>query len=205
MTPRPRLLLFLVSIGASGCGAAQSEDARFKNALAQAPLMVNPAVSSAADPAVSSSWDSTYRMLSFSADEVCFLAEWNVPSHLAPSLEWKLEGWRSLDEDRGKVPHVMSRSVEVMERESVARIKANDPPIKDDVPPEIRALVPPLTPMRVCFEPTVIRPETRYLVISVDVTVGVDERHRTGAGWRLVAERRTSTGFRTPEAGNRTR
>ena len=47
-------------------------------------------------------------------------------------------------------------------------------------------MAPPLTPMRVCFEPTVIRPETRYLVISVDVTVGVDERHRTGAGWRLV-------------------
>lgn len=181
------MLLFAASLVAAGCAGAagQSEDERFRGALGGAPAMVNPALSGAADPAVSSNWDSTYRLLSFSAAEACFLAEWGVPAHLAPSLHFKLEAWRSLDEERDTVPHVMSRSVEVLDRETVARIKANDPPIKDDVPPEIRAQIPPLTPMRVCFAPTVIRPETRYLTIYVEY----DERHRTGAGWRLVAPR----------------
>lgn len=180
--PRPAALVLLVALG---CGAS-AEEARFRQALGQAPPMVNPALARAVDAAASSSWDSTYRMLSYSAAEACFLAEWNVPPHLAESLEFRLEGWRSLDEDRSAVPSVRSRSVELLDRAAVARIKANDPPIADEVPAEVRALAPPLTPMRVCFAPTVIRADTRYLVISVEY----DERHRTGAGWRLVAPRR---------------
>jgi hypothetical protein len=163
---RARILVTtLVVLASAGCAGAagQSEDERFRGALGQAPVMVNPSFTGAADPAVSSNWDSTYRMLSFSAAEVCFLAEWNVPAHIAPSLHFKLEAWRSLDEDRRTVPQVMSRSVDVLDGATVARIKANDRPIRDDVPPEIRAMAPPLTPMRVCFAPAVIRPESRYL------------------------------------------
>jgi len=181
----------LVALVAAGCAGAsgQSEDERFRGALAGAPAMVNPSLSGVADAAVSSSWDSTYRMLSWSADAVCFLAEWDVPAHLAPSLQWKLEGWRSLDEDRRTVPSATSRSVDIMDREAVARLKANDPPPSDDVPAEIRALKPQLTPMRVCFAPSVIRPQTRYLVIRVEVTDGGGRHHETGAGWRLVPPR----------------
>ncbi|HEU5059926.1 MAG TPA: hypothetical protein VFU21_25520 [Kofleriaceae bacterium] len=185
MTParfRSLVSVLLLSVAAGGCTAAQSEDARFRRAVAQTPPMINPALTRSVDPAVSSSWDSTYRMLSFSPREVCFLAEWNVPPHVAPSLQWQLEGWRSLDEDRRTVPRVVAHSIELVDRQVVARIKKDDPPAADDVPPEIRAMAPPLTPMRVCFRPTVIQPETRYLLIWVEP----DARHRTGAGWRLV-------------------
>ena len=196
--PAPRALIpaALLALAAAGCAGAQSDDARFRSALSQTPPMVNPRLSGVADPAVSSSWDSTYRMLSFSANQVCFLAEWDVPAHLAPSLHFKLEAWRSLDEDRRAVASAMSRSVEVLAREVVARIKANDPPIKDDVPPEIRAMRPTLTPMRVCFAPAVIRAETRYLVIGVEVVDGGGRDHQTGAGWRLVQPARPAAARR---------
>ena len=196
--PAPRILVSaaLLALAVAGCAGAQSEDDRFRSALSRTPPMVNPSLSGVADPAVSSSWDSTYRMLSFSASQVCFLAEWDVPAHLAPSLRFKLEAWRSLDEDRRAVPSTMSRSLEVLEPQAVARIKANDPPIKDDVPPEIRAMRPSLTPMRVCFAPAVIRPETRYLVIQVEVVDGDGRRHETGAGWRLVPPARPAAARR---------
>jgi hypothetical protein len=148
--------------------------------------MVNPALSQAADPAVSSSWDSTYRMLTFSPTEVCFLAEWDVPSQLAPSVRFTLEGWRSRDEDRSAVPSVGSSSMEIMARPDVASLKANDPPVKDDAPPEVRALRPQLTPMRVCFPSSVIHPETHYLVIQLAIDESNGRHHETGAGWRLV-------------------
>jgi hypothetical protein len=171
----------------TGCGGPQSQDARFKDALASAPPMVNPALSHAADPAVSASWDSTYRMLSFSPAEVCFLAEWDVPSQLAPSVRFTLEGWRSLDEERSTVPSVASSSMELMDREAVTSIKANDAPVKDDAPPEIRAMRPTLTAMHVCFPPSVIRPETGYLVLRLEVDESNGRHHETGAGWRLLA------------------
>lgn len=178
--------LLAAILALAGCAGAQSEDDRVRSALGQAPPMVNPALARAVDPAVSSSWDSTYRMLSFSASEACFLAEWDIPAHLAPSLQFKLEAWRSLDDDRRSVPSAMSRPIEILDGEAVAGIKAHDPPPPaDDVPPEIRALRPKLTPMRVCFAPSPIRPETRFLVISV----AYDAHHRTGAGWRLVPPR----------------
>jgi hypothetical protein len=155
--------------------------------------MVNPALSRAADPAVSASWDSTYRMLSFSPVEVCLLAEWDVPSQLAPSVRFALEGWRSLDEDRSSVPSVTSSSMEILDGTAVARIKANDPPAKDDAPPEIRALRSALTPMRVCFTPSVIRPETHYLVIRLAVDESNGRHHETSGGWRLVAPRASAS------------
>jgi hypothetical protein len=173
----------------AACSGAQSEDARFRNALSQTPPMINPAVSGAADPAVSSSWDSTYRMLSFSSEEVCFLAKWDVPSSLAPSVTFELEGWRSLDEDRSAVPSVASTSMEIMDADEVTRLEANDAPAKDDVPPEIRAMRPTLTPMRVCFPPSVIRPETRYLFLHLAVDEANGRHHETGAGWHLVVRR----------------
>jgi hypothetical protein len=51
------------------------------------------------------------RVLSFSPAEVCFLAEWDMPPQLAPSVRFALEGWRSLDEDRSFVPSVASSSI----------------------------------------------------------------------------------------------
>ncbi len=184
-----RVLAAVVSLAAACAGAAgQSEDDRFRSALGQAPPMVNPALSHAVDPAVSSNWDSTYRLLSYSTSEACFLAEWNVPAHLAPSLHFKLEGWLSLGQERQTVPFVMSRSVEVLDGATVARIKSADRPVDPAADPaaEARAMAPPLTPMRVCFPPTVIRSQTRYLTIFVEY----DAHHRTGAGWRLVPARR---------------
>jgi hypothetical protein len=91
------------------CGPP-SDDARFARALEQSPPMVHPALSGAADPTVSSSWDSTHRMLTFSPTEVCFLAEWDVPSSLAPSVRFTLEGWRSGDK-RSTVPTIDSSSM----------------------------------------------------------------------------------------------
>jgi hypothetical protein len=183
-------LLLAATLALGACGGAQSEDARFKSALGQAPPMVHPVLSGVADPAVSSSWDSTYRMLTFSSAEACFLAEWDVPAHLAPAVQFRLEGWRSLDEDRGRVAYVRSRSVEVLDQEVVAQIKAKDPPPRaDDIPPEIRALKPRLTPMRVCFPPGVIRSATRYLIIWLQVVDDGGRGHETGAGWRLVPPR----------------
>jgi hypothetical protein len=186
----PLRLAAIVALVAASCGGGQSEDARFKSALGQAPPMVHPALSGVADRAVSSSWDSTYRMLTFSPAEACFLAEWDVPVHLAPVVQFRLEGWRSLDEDRRQVAHVRSRSVEVLASDVVAQIKAKDPPPPaDDIPPQIRAFKPPLTPMRVCFPPAVIRSATRYLVIWLQVVDDDGRRHETGAGWRLVPPR----------------
>jgi hypothetical protein len=184
-----KTILALAALFTACAGAAQSDDARFRRALAQAPPMVNPALSHASDPAVSSSWDSTYRMLSFSPTEVCFLAEWDVPAHLAPTVRFTLEGWRSLDEDRGAVPSVASASMEILDSAAVADIKANDPPVKDDTPAEIRAMRPALTPMRVCFPPSVIGADTRYLAIKLAVDESNGRHHETGAGWRLVASR----------------
>jgi hypothetical protein len=40
--------------------------------------------------------------------------------------------------------------------------------------------------MRVCFAPSVIRPETRYLVLRLAVDESNGRRHETGASWRLV-------------------
>jgi hypothetical protein len=181
--------IVVVALLLTACAGAQSEDDRMRSALAQTPPMVNPALSNAADPAVSSSWDSTYRMLSFSPEGACFLAEWDVPAQLAPAVRFRLEGWRSLDEERRAVPAVASSSMEILDGQTVARIKANDPPVVDDVPPEVRALRPRLTPMRVCFAPSVIRRETRYLVIRLEVDEQGGRHHETGAGWRLVAPR----------------
>jgi hypothetical protein len=169
------------------CGGAQSEDARFRSALAQTPPMVNPALTQTVDPAISASWDSTYRLVSFSPAEVCFLAEWDVPSQLAPTVRFSLEGWRSLDDDRGTVPSVVSSSMELLTDEGVAHIKANDAPAKDDAPPEVRALRPGRTPMRVCFPSSVIGSETHYLVIKLAVDEPNGRHHETAGGWRLVA------------------
>jgi hypothetical protein len=181
--------LFVALLLVTACAGAQSEDDRFRSALAQTPPMVNPALSKAADPAISSSWDSSYRMLSFSPAGACFLAEWDVPAQLAPAVRFRLEAWRSLDEERRAVPSEAASSMEILDGQAVARIKANDPPVKDDVPPEIRALKPPLTPMRVCFAPSAIRPETRYLVIWLEVDETNGRHHETGGGWRLVPPR----------------
>ena len=183
-----RLLVAALLALTAACAGAQSEDDRFRSALAQTPPMVNPALSGAADPAVSSSWDSTYRMLSYSPAEACFLAEWDVPATLAPAVRFELEGWRSLDEERRTVPSVSARSMKILDAQVVAGIKAHDPPVKDETPPEIRAMRPTLTPMRVCFPPSVIKPQTRYLVIQAEVDDG-SRRHETGAGWRLVVPR----------------
>ncbi len=182
---RPILCLALLT----ACGAGQSDHEQFKSALTHTPPMVNPALTQAADPVVSSSWDSTYRMLSFSPDEACFLAEWDVPASLAPGVRFRLEGWRSLDEERRAVPAVASSSMQILEPDALARIKANDPPVADDVPPEIRAMRPRLTPMRVCFATWVIRPDTRYLVIRLAIDEDSGRHHETGAGWRLVPPR----------------
>jgi len=184
-----RFLVVALLLPACAGAAGQSDDERFRSALAEAPPLVNPSLSGAVDPAVSSSWDSTYRMLSFSPDAACFLAEWDVPGQLARSVRFTLEGWRSLDEERRAVPSVASTSMEILDSQTVQRIKANDPPVKDDVPPDVRALRPALTPMRVCFAPSVIRPQTRYLVIRLEVDDGSGRHHETGAGWRLVASR----------------
>jgi hypothetical protein len=74
-----------------------------------------------------------------------------------------------------------------MDRADVESLKANDPPMKDDAPPEVRGLRPQLTPMRVCFPPSVIRPETNYLVIQLVVDESNGRHHETGAAWRLMA------------------
>lgn len=169
----------------AACGA-QSEDARFRSALGQSPPMVNPAVSAAADPAIASSWDSTYRMLTFSSSEACFLAEWDVPAQLAPSVHFVLEGWRSTDDDRAKVPSVAPTSMEIMDADAVAAVKANDAPVNDGTPAEVRALRPKLTPMRVCFPPSAITSETHYLVLRLSIDEANGRHHETGASWRLV-------------------
>lgn len=171
---------------AAACGAP-SEDARFAQALESSVPMVNPAVSGAADAAVASSWDSTYRMLSYSPTEVCFLAEWDVPASLAPQVRFTLEGWRSTEETRSAVPSVDSTSMELLDSEAVAQIKSTDAPVHDDTPPEISRMRPKLTPMRVCFAPSVIRTETRYLVLRLAVDEANGRHHETGASWRLVA------------------
>jgi hypothetical protein len=43
--------------------------------------------------------------------------------------------------------------------------------------------------MRVCFPPSVIRPETRYLVLHLAVDEANGRHHETGAGWHLVVRR----------------
>lgn len=149
--------------------------------------MVNPAVSGAADPIVASSWDSTYRMLSYSSTEVCFLAEWDVPSSIAPQVRFTLEGWRSSEEKRSAVPSVDKTSMELLNSDAVEQIKSSDAPVHDDTPPEIARMRPTLTAMRVCFAPSVIRAETKYLVLRLAVDESNGRHHETGASWRLVA------------------
>jgi hypothetical protein len=175
-----------LSVLAASCGAP-SEDARFAKALESSVPMVNPALSGAADPVVASSWDSTYRMLSYSPTEVCFLAEWDVPSSLAPSVRFTLEGWRSSEDKRSAVPSVEKTSMELMNSDAVEQIKSNDAPVHDDTPPEVSRMRPRLTAMRVCFSPSVIRAETQYLVLRLDVDESNGRHHETGASWRLVA------------------
>lgn len=173
---------------AAACGAP-SEDARFARALESSVSMVNPAVSGAADPVVASSWDSTHRMLSYSPAEVCFLAEWDVPSTLAPKVRFTLEGWRSSEEKRSAVPSVDSTSMELLNSDAVEQIKSGDAPKHDDTPAEVSRMRPKLTAMRVCFAPSVIAADTRYLVLRLAVDESNGRHHETGASWRLVASK----------------
>jgi hypothetical protein len=102
-------------------------------------------------------------------------------------VRFSLEGWHTVDDKRSAVPTVASSSMEILDAEAVASIKANDPPVKDDTPPEVRAMRPKLTAMRVCFPSSVIGRDTGYLVLRLAVDESNGRHHETGATWRLVA------------------
>ena len=105
-----------------------------------------------------------------------------------PQLRLKLEGWRSLGEDRAKVRKLSSVGAEVLDAETLARVVHYD--VSADgrgraVAVERRDQEQAMysTALKVCFGyPHHVFRSARYLVVSVEA----DERHRTGAGWRLV-------------------
>jgi hypothetical protein len=174
----------------TGCaGTALSDHDRFRQALVKAPEMITP-VAGKADPIPSGSWDSQFRMISYSHAATCFLAQWSVPPELAPTLQFKLAGWRSLD-DGETAPTITSASVEVLSAEMLAKVTYYDGYVNRraklvtlvERPDKAQAMYD--TAMRVCFSaPATVLASARYVVITVDA----DAHHRTGAGWKLVPQ-----------------
>jgi hypothetical protein len=182
--------LFVAATMFVGClpSPESAQQERFKQAVLKAPPMGNPATSGRVDPVASGNWDSSFRMISFTPSEVCFLAEWNVPPSLAPSLPFKLAGWRNADETAESAPTLTSKSVEVLDSATLAKVKHYDVYTNERgdhatmIERRDKEQAMYETAMRVCFPSARdMLASARYLVITVDA----DERHRTGAAWQL--------------------
>lgn len=183
------LLLAAVSSLAASCfpSAEAMQQDRFRKALLQAPEMDNPAVTGKVDPVVTGNWDSSFRMESYTPTEICFVVEWNVPPSLAPSLPFKLAGWRTAEETAGTAKTVTSTRVEVLDSATLAKVKHYDVSVNargdrmTAVERSDKEQAMYQTGMRVCFaDAKELLAPARYLVITVEA-----ERHQTGAGWRL--------------------
>jgi hypothetical protein len=184
-----RSLLALVLVAGCFAGASSDQD-RIRRSLAQSPAMVNPAITGVVDHTQGGNWDSAFMMISYAPDRACFLVEWNVPEDLAPSLRFKLAGWRSTKETTDTAPFRASNSVEVLDAKTLATVKHYDVHVGGrsalvvERPDKEQAMYH--TAMRVCFpDVAVVLANAQYLLITVDA----DARHRTAAGWRLVPAR----------------
>jgi hypothetical protein len=183
-----RALLALVLV--AGCFAGPSDTDRIRRSLAQSPAMVNPAITGVVDHTQGGNWDSAFMMISYAPERACFLVEWNVPEDVAPSLRFKLAGWRNTNETTETAPFRASNSVEVLDAKTLATVKHYDVHAGGNTaliverPDKEQAMYQ--TAMRVCFpDVAVVLEKAQYLLITVEA----DERHRTGAGWRLVSTR----------------
>lgn len=181
-----RMSLVLVLV--AGCFAQVSDQDRIRRSLVHSPAMVNPAITGVPDGTKGGNWDSQFVMLSYAPERACFLVEWNVPEDLAPSLAFKLGGWRSTNDSTTTAPHVMSDTVEVLDAETLATVKHYDAYVGRrsvavfERPDKEQAVYQ--TAMRVCFPGVqAVLANAQYLLITVDA----DQRHRTAAGWRLVS------------------
>lgn len=178
----PALVLF------AGCLAGSSSDQdRIRRSLAQSPAMVNPVITGVVDHTQAGNWDSAFMMVSYAPERACFLVEWNVPEDVAPSLRFKLAGWRSTSETTETAPFRASNSVEVLDAQTLATVKHYDVHSggRSALIVERRDKEQAMyqTAMRVCFpDVAVVLEHAQYLLITVEA----DARHRTGAGWRLV-------------------
>jgi hypothetical protein len=170
------------------CAGTQLTDRdRFAQSLRDAPEMIAPS-GGKVDPNPAGNWDSTFRMISYSEQQACFLAQWSVPPDWAPSLHFKLSGWRSLEDSNETAPFVTSTSVEVLSAELLAKVEHYDGYYSDRAKMALIVARPDKeqtmydTAMRVCFpSPRNVLASAKYLAITVEA-----DHHRTGAGWRLV-------------------
>ena len=173
----------------AGCfSQASSDDDRIRRSLAQSPAMVNPAITGVVDHTQGGNWDSAFMMISYTPEKACFLVEWNVPADVAPSLRFKLAGWRDANETLDKAPFRASNTVKVLDARTLATVKHFDVHVGGNSaavmerPDKEQAMYE--TAMIVCFpDVAVVLQQAQYLLITVEA----DARHRTGAGWRLVS------------------
>jgi hypothetical protein len=182
-----RLLLVLVLVAGCFAGTQVSDEDRIRKSLATAPEMRNPAFTGVPDGTSAGNWDSDFEMISYAPERACFLVRWNVPEDIAPTLTFKLGGWRHANETRDSAPQVTSDTVEVLDAKTLATVKHYDAWVGNKsisfVERRDKEQAVYQTAMRVCFpDAEKVLELAQYMLITVDA----DARHRTGAGWRLV-------------------